>query len=375
MNIYSTLSEVSNLQFRAQAASALLGITGSKIKKCADDCSINVKSADETDGKSVGVRLYKPDTLFQIAQSRRSKNLIETPKNGPCVITIGSINGGTGKTTTCTEIALHMQLAGFRVLVIDLDGQAGLTKNMGYEADLSLKELPSCLTEDAIVEQTFSNVVCSFLGRTMNAPFEKLVKMPFGLHGPHLIPADPNIGSMELALIDSKKPRELVISRLLAEAKAGNIPVFDTREYDVIIFDCPPRWSMTSTAALAAADIVVAPVRLDQFSIKGLARFVEELKCLNEKYKEAMHSELVILATHSSTRLASTLRMSQALQMYIKKLAPISISVSEDFQKSLERYIPLSLHNPLGQASIEYKTFAKHLMKQLFEIQEKRAMH
>lgn len=55
----------------------------------------------------------------------------------------------------------------------------------------------------------------------------------------------------------------MALIRLLNEAKAGNIPGFDTSNYDaVIVFDCPPNVSMTSTVALAAADLVVAPVRI-----------------------------------------------------------------------------------------------------------------
>ena len=197
--------------------------------------------------------------------------------------------------------------------------------------------------------------------------------MPFGPNGPHLIPADTNLGDMEYALSTSKGPREMALIRLLNEAKAGNIPGFDTSNYDVIVFDCPPNVSMTSTVALAAADLVVAPVRLDSFGVKGLARVIDELRLLKNAYGDAIRSELGILATHFAPQLARIQRMHQALQQYEKQLAPISISLSEDFPKSLEQYIPLSLQKPLCQASSEYKSFTDHLIKRLIAIEEKRA--
>lgn len=319
-------------------------------------------------GSSIPIRFSR--SLSGAAQ----KNLIRTPQNGPYVITVDIVKGGTGKTTTAAEITMHLQLAGLRVLAIDLDVQANLTQYMGYEADLTSKELESYgLNSDALVGMTFAHVICPYLGRSMSESFGTLIKMPFGPNGPHLIPADTNLGDMEYALSTSKGPREMALIRLLNEAKAGNIPGFDTSNYDVIVFDCPPNVSMTSTVALAAADLVVAPVRLDSFGVKGLARVIDELRLLKNAYGDAIRSELVILATHFAPQLARIQRMHQALQQYEKQLAPISISLSEDFPKSLEQYIPLSLQKPLCQASSEYKSFTDHLIKRLIAIEEKRA--
>lgn len=368
----ATYSDTSGLQYRLRAASALLGITDNTTKRYVDESGIHVKRANEHDAKAVAVRLFNPDALFQLAQWRRAKNLIRTPQNGPYVITVDIVKGGTGKTTTATEIAVHLQLAGLKVLAIDLDVQANLTQYMGYEADLNLKDLASYgLNEDAIVGQTFAHVVCPYLGRSTSDPIGTLIKKPFGPDGPHLVPADANLGDMEYALSTSKGPRELALSRLLADAKTGNVPGFDTRNYDVIVFDCPPNVSMTSTAALAAADIVVAPVRLDSFAVKGLGRVIEELKGLRASYKDEIHSELVIVATHFVAQLSKIRRMTLALKQYEHWLAPVSISFSEDFPRSLEHYMPLALKKPLCPASKEYKIFTDHLIKQLIAIEEK----
>ncbi|EHL24799.1 partitioning protein [Acidovorax sp. NO-1] len=374
MTLRSTYSDPSGLQYRLRAASALLGITDNTTKRYLEESNIQVRRANDDGTKSVAVRLFDPDTLFQIAQWRREKNLLKTPQNGPYVITVDIVKGGTGKTTTAAEITLHLQLAGLRVLAIDLDVQANLTQYMGYEADLTEKDLASYgLNLDAIVGQTFAHVVCPFLNRAPGESVGSLIKMPFGKNGPHLIAADANLGDIEFALSTAKGSREMALDKLLNLAKTGQLPGFDTSKYDVIVFDCPPNVSMTSTAALAAADIVVAPVRLDAFAVKGLSRVIEELKLLRETYKDAIHSELVILATHFAAQLSRIQRMNQALQQYEKQVAPVSISVSEEFPKSLERYIPMSLQKPLSQASNEYKLFTDHLIKRLIAIEEKRS--
>lgn len=202
--------------------------------------------------------------------------------------------------------------------------------------NLTSKELESYgLNSDALVGMTFAHVICPYLGRSMSESFGTLIKMPFGpTMVRDLIPADTNLGDMEYALSTSKGAREMALIRLLNEAKAGNIPGFHTSNYDVIVFDCPPNVSMTSTVALAAADLVVAPVRLDSFGVKGLARVIDELRLLKNAYGDAIRSELVILATHFAPQLARIQRMRKLFQQYEKQLAPISISLSEDFPKS-----------------------------------------
>ncbi len=374
MSLRSTYSDPSGLQYRLRAASALLGITDNTTKRYVEESGIHVRRANDDGAKAVAVRLFDPESLFKLAQWRRAKQFIKTPQKGPYVITVDIVKGGTGKTTTATEIAIHLQLAGLRVLAIDLDVQANLTQYMGYEADLNEKDLQSFgLNIDALVGKTFAHVVCAFLGRSAEEPIGSLIKMPFGPSGPHLIPADANLGDMEYALSTSKGPREMAIDTLLIAAKQGKVPGFDTSKYDIIVFDCPPNVSMTSTAALAAADIVVAPVRLDSFGVKGLTRVIEELNSLRKMYGAAIHSELVIVATHFAAQLSRIQRMNQALQAYERELAPVSISISEEFPKSLERYMPLSMQKPLCQASNEYKQFTDHLIKQLIAIEAKRS--
>ena len=373
MTFRSTYSDTSGLLYRLRAASALLGVTDNTTKKYVDESGIRVRRANEDDAKAVAVRIFDPQTLFQIAQWRRSKHYVKTPQNGQYVIAVHIVKGGTGKTTTAAEIALHLQLAGLKVLAIDLDVQSNLTQYMGYEADLELNDAETFnLSPDAVVGKTFAHVVCPYVGRASEESFGELIKKPFGEYGPHLIPSDANLGDMEYAVSASKGARELLLKKLLADAAQGKVPGFDTSSYDVIVMDCPPNVSMTSTMALAAADIVVAPVRLDAFGVKGLGRLISEINNIGASYSTAC-PELVILATHFAPQLSRIQRMHQALQAYQKNLAPISISVSEDFPKSLEHYIPLSLQKPLSQASREYKQFTDYLLKRLILIEEKRA--
>ena len=61
------------------------------------------------------------------------------------VIAIANQKGGVGKTTTAAALGDMLYKMGSKVLLIDMDGQANLTYNMGIERP---DKLLSTVTED-----------------------------------------------------------------------------------------------------------------------------------------------------------------------------------------------------------------------------------
>ena len=379
-NQRSTYAVTSNLQYRLRAAGALLGVSDNTMRGYADNSGFDVRRASDTNPDSPSVRIFDVPTLFNLAQWRRQQGLSKSPNTNGCpvVITVDVIKGGTGKSTTAAELALHLQFGGLRVLLIDLDTQANVTQLYGYESDLTLDEAPEYgLNEDAIVTETFANIVLPYLDRVRGALSLRAgvsvdaIKKPFGENGPHLIPADTFLSDFEQSLANAKGHRELYFRELFNEACQGKIPGLDISNYDVILFDCPPAISFCSTNALAAADIVVSPIKMDSFSIKGLTKLMSELGALDKTYK--LSPELVILPTHYAPNLARIGRMQTQLNTYKANLAPCSISASEEFPKSLENYLPLSLQKPTSSAAKEYKLFAETIFAKVLKIAGGRA--
>lgn len=367
MTLRSTFAQADRLLYRLRAAGTLLGVTDNTLRGYADHAGIAVRRASDLTPGAPAVRVFEPDTLFRLAQWRRAQNYVKAPAagSGPIVVTVDVIKGGTGKTTTSVETALHLQLLGLRVLLVDLDVQANATQLMGYEPDLTLDEAETYgVAPAAIVQDTFASVLMPFLeGRQRNQPVRAVpagvIKKPFGEHGPHLIPADTFLGDIEPALANAKGQRELYLRQLIAASLAGATPGLDLSVYDVIVFDCPPSVSFTSTAAIAAADLVIAPIRLDAFSVKGLTKLMSEIDGLDAAYH--VRPELIILPTHYAPQLARIGRMQTQLNQYRDLIAPCAISASEEFPKSLDSYLPLTLQKPTCHPSKEYRLFAEHL--------------
>ena len=96
---------------------------------------------------------------------------------------------------------------------------------------------------------------------------------------------------------------------------------------------------------------------MDMFSIKGLSRLMGEINTLETEYK--LKPELIILPTHYAPQFSRISRMQQTLTAYRDMMAPCVISASEQFPKSLDQYLPLTLQSPTCQASKEYRVFSE----------------
>lgn len=357
---------------RIKAASALLDVTEVTLRAHEEQSGIKIKRANEQNQSAPATRIYDIPTIFRLSQWKRSAAAKKIATWGrPIIIATHVMKGGTGKSTSTAELTVQLQLAGYKVCAIDLDGQANLTQLMGYESDFEPDEAPANgLSDAAIVHGTFNNICGPFITKEKShgkgrevalSDVSGFVKYPFGPDGPAFIPSDTFIGELEESIYQSQGLREHLFRRFFDAAVAGEIPGFNAAQFDFILMDCPPSVSFISTNAIACADFVIAPIKMESFGVKGLSKLVGELERLKE-LKVGIPPELIILPTHFSTNIRRVGRMHDKLQFYRDNLAPTSISTSELFPKHQEYYLPLTLQLPTSQPVKEYRDFANHLI-------------
>jgi chromosome partitioning protein len=66
------------------------------------------------------------------------------------------------------------------------------------------------------------------------------------------------------------------------------------KNYDLIFIDCPPDLDATVTAAVLAADFVLAPVEPDEFSVGGFHLTNMELKKIEKKFGKKIPLRIVM---------------------------------------------------------------------------------
>lgn len=375
----STFALQDEVVYRLKAAAALLNISENTLRNHLRDSGLEIQRANKKNPASPAVRLFSIADIFKLAQWRRENDLVKRLASSPVVIAIDLIKGGVGKSTTAGELGIQLSLLGYRVLMIDLDVQSNLTQLMGYESDLTVDEATQHgLNEEAIVTGTFATICAQYMesksGRgTRMDNLSRLIKHPFGENGPALIPSDTFLGDLEQAFTYAKGNRELVFRNLFKDSAAGLIPGLDIGSYDFVLFDCPPSISFSSTNAIASADLVIAPIRMDSFAVKGLSRLVSEINGLAERSPE-VRPQLMILPTHYSTNITRVSRMQQQLQAYKTNLSPTVISTSELFPKTQENYLPLTLQQPTASPVAEYRLFTEFVLSHAAKISRKNAI-
>lgn len=206
-------------------------------------------------------------------------------------ITVSFINmkGGVGKTTLAMQIAHTADVAGFKVLAVDLDPQSNLSQSL-MGARRYVKYLRSH-------EPTIAQVFDLYRPATKDDPSPK----PIDVH--EAIVKDVGYWSKsKLDLI----PSRLEFSRTLKnptgkERRLAKALSNVRKEYDLILIDCAPTESILTEAAYFASRYVVVPVKPEYMATIGLpllARSLEQFRLENGDHE----IEIVgIVFNHSSS--------------------------------------------------------------------------
>lgn len=177
------------------------------------------------------------------------------------VLAIANQKGGVGKTTTTATLGALLAAAGQRVLMLDMDPQASLTRSCG-------------------VEDPQGRGLAEVLGITDDGELA-LKQIALNIRpGLDLAPSSIALASTEVGLT-VRMNREQVLRRALAGVEG----------YDLAIIDCGPSLGLLVVNALAAADAVLVPTQPEQMAVYGLALFLETVA----KVRRAMNPGLKVL--------------------------------------------------------------------------------
>lgn len=253
-------------------------------------------------------------------------------------ISFFNVKGGVGKTTSVLNLSYFLALAKKRVLVIDIDGQANLSKRLGMD----------------VPRDNPDNVIHAYhLLGDRKAPIQQAARPLFSNF--LVIPSGPDTPKV-VKEIDLAKPANLCILRdNLRRIKPGLI--------NYCLIDCAAGEIETNKAALAASDVVIVPTKAEPNALDSV---VETIDFMDEVKQPGVNPNLVlggVLLTdyHGSPLEAAKMEMVRGhlgetcLKTVIRhtRTVPSAAELSRGFVHE---------YSPAGLGSADYQSLASEFL-------------
>ena len=237
-----------------------------------------------------------------------------------------NLKGGVGKTATTVNMAAILAADyGKRVLVVDADSQANTTEFFGMSG----------------ASQTLAHL----LRGEYITPWASLCATNY--KGLSVIPADDSLMDLDLTKVEGKQIDVGCLRDLCPKLSKEPGP------FDYVLIDCPPAFNAACAAALLAADDVIIPIKLDAFSLRGMAnlmRQIQNMRAINGKLKLA---GLLPTMVYKSEKIDTALETLRSSKLFV--FPSIRKTNKVDDMTFAQR--PLIESSPKSAACIDYRRF------------------
>lgn len=204
-------------------------------------------------------------------------------------LVIANQKGGIGKSTTAANIGRALTERGYRVLLIDLDPQGGLSAALGVDSYEVQWGSYLFLTHDSAP-----------LHRVTQAVGENLRLMPASLH--------LTAGEIQLA----RQPDAVIRLRdgLLRQPAPA----------DFILIDTPPTLGILTANGLVAADELIIPVQCQYLAMRGVRTMIQAMQRLQRKVNPSLKLLGVLATLYQEESLHSQEALEEMRQVFGEKM-------------------------------------------------------
>ncbi len=238
------------------------------------------------------------------------------------VTVVANQKGGVGKTTTAANVGVALALSGQRVLVVDVDPQFALTRQLGLEERALGVNLVDVLAGRASANDTIVT----------------------GIHHVDVIAGARDLAGVEMSLV-SELGREQFLTEAIQPVLAS---------YDHLVIDTPPNLGLLTVNALMCADRIIAPVSVeDEASLHGILELRETITKLTARLALNAPDLVSVLTRWQRFRIASR---ETECALAAQGLAPVARIPSRSalIARAAAHRVPLTVGEPDSSPAIAY---------------------
>ncbi len=257
------------------------------------------------------------------------------PLQGMYMLSFVSQKGGVSKTTSAVNVAACLAMHwNKRVLLVDLDPQAGATVSFGFESD-EYKNMFHVLVEDEQKE---------------TIPLKDIL-LPTKIPNVTLAPSD-----ITLAIAEMRVPGQAGWDRFLTLELE---PV--AQDYDICIIDAPPSLGILSQMALITADTTIVPMQCQFLSLRALKQLMRIIKTTLRRVKPRI--DLLIFRSMYQTGTRQAKAVSKKLEEIAGKRLLHTVTYDRvELQNAASEKQSIFEYANSGKSASEYRALTKEIL-------------
>ena len=251
------------------------------------------------------------------------------------VITIANRKGGVGKTTTTLNLACSLRELGKKILVIDLDPQANLTRCFDVGNSENIKTVGHLLTAE-LEEESYS--VEEYI-----LSYDEMDIIP---------------SSIFLSAVETQMRLETGSERILSEI------INQIREhYDYILIDTSPSLNILNINALCASDSVLITADTGVFAVVGIGELLKTVQKIKKRVNPKLKVQGILLTMCDNRTNLSKLLTQQVEEMYQGKIVVFKTKIPKTVKVGEAIYSGQSIKKYAKGSSVDiaYDNLAKEI--------------
>ena len=252
----------------------------------------------------------------------------------PLVLAVANQKGGVGKTTTAVNLAAALAIAGFPVLLIDMDPQGNASTGLGVTRSDRHGGTYNLLMDGDLGEEAIRSTPVPNLS---------------------LLASDSDLAGAEIELVPVPK-REFRLKNALTE-----LPEFAA--YQVILLDCPPGLGLLTLNALVASAGVIVPLQCEFYALEGISSLMHTIEAVRRRFNARLRLSGILLTMFDRRNSLSGLVEKDARNHFgdwvFDTTIPRNIRVSE----APSHGVPVLLYDPRSPGAQSYTALGAEIIK------------